>query len=182
MVCSPDGIRTRATALREPSHGARLLLVTVENPYFTGFPARVIVGWRWLDLNVMLPICCPRVIHNRLQPRCAPYAVVSLWSFVSAAQVEARDQTQRGRRCAHRRILSDGRRTPAGAPRCAARSTMADGSGARVSIPAGISSASFRTAREVVMTLAAVERSRCGIIRPPQSGSMNVESRHAGCW
>ena len=91
----------------------------------------------------MLPICCPRVIHNRLQPRCAPYAVVSLWSFVSAAQVEARDQTQRGRRCVHR--------------------------------PAGISSASFRTAREVV------ERSRCGILRPPQSGSMNVESRDAGC-
>jgi hypothetical protein len=30
--CSPDGIRTRATALRVLSHSDRTLLVTVENP------------------------------------------------------------------------------------------------------------------------------------------------------
>jgi hypothetical protein len=31
-VCSPDGIRTRATALRVPSHSDWTLLATVENP------------------------------------------------------------------------------------------------------------------------------------------------------
>jgi hypothetical protein len=64
FVCSPDGTRTRATALRVPSHSDWTLLVTVENPYSARFSSCAIVDERWLVLNVVLPICCPTVINS----------------------------------------------------------------------------------------------------------------------